>query len=64
LRSYALLQKQNRTVIGDRKPMVVRTLNRSRGRAPFFQIRVPAQSREEAAKLCQQLDVSCIVFKN
>jgi hypothetical protein len=44
--------------------MIVRTINRSRGQAPFFQVRVPAESREEAAKFCQQLRTPCIVFKN
>lgn len=64
LRSYALLQERHRAVIGGKRPMVVRTINRSRGQAPFFQVRVPAQSREEAAKLCQELRTSCVVFKN
>jgi hypothetical protein len=64
LRSYRLLQERNRAVIGAKRPMVVRTVNRSRGQAPFFQIRVPAQSREEAAKLCREMRAPCVVFKN
>jgi hypothetical protein len=64
LRSYALLQERHRGVIGDKRPMVVRTINRSRGQAPFFQVRVPAESREEAAEFCRQLRTPCVVFKN
>jgi hypothetical protein len=64
LRNYALLQERHREVLGDKRPMIVRTINRSRGQAPFFQVRVPAESREQASKLCQQLRTPCIVFKN
>jgi hypothetical protein len=64
LRNYAMLQERYRAVIGDKRALVVRTINRSRGQAPFFQIRIPAETREEAAKLCRDLRTSCVVFKN
>jgi hypothetical protein len=59
-----MLQERYRAVIGDKRALVVRTINRSRGQAPFFQIRIPAETREEAAKLCRDLRTSCVVFKN
>ena len=44
--SYAGIQRRHPAILGDQAPMVVRAVNRSRGPAPVFQIRVPAQSRE------------------
>jgi hypothetical protein len=47
--------------------MVVRAVNRSRGRAALFQIRAPAASRDEAADLCRKLKAAggaCVVFRN
>jgi hypothetical protein len=64
LRSYRLLQDRNRAVLGNKRPLVVRTVNLSRGPAAFFQIRVPAQTREEATKLCRELRAPCVVLKN
>jgi Transglycosylase SLT domain len=64
--SYRRLQQTYRAILGDQPPMVLRSVNRSRGSAALFQIRVPAQSRDEAAKVCGRLQAAggaCIVLK-
>jgi hypothetical protein len=64
--SYAALQERHRGVIGGRPPMVVRSVNRSRGSAPMFHLRVPAKTRDEAETLCGRLKAAggaCIVLK-
>ena len=65
--SYAALQERHPEILGGKAPMVVRAVNRSRGRAALFQIRAPAASRDEAAKLCGDLrraGAACVVFRN
>jgi hypothetical protein len=64
--SYAALQTRHGDLIGAQPPMVVRGVNRSRGNAALYQLRVPAQSREEAGDLCQRLKAAgaaCVVLK-
>ena len=54
-------------IIGAEPPVVVRSVIRGRGRAPLFQIRVPAKSRDDANGICQRLHAAggaCIVFRN
>jgi hypothetical protein len=65
--SYAAMQKRHPAILAGQLPMVVRAVNRSRGRAPLFQIRVPAGTRDDAAALCRKLQAAggaCVVFKN
>ena len=65
--SYAALQRRHPGILAGQLPLVVRTVNRSRGRAPLFQIRVPADSREAASALCRKLQSAggaCVVFRN
>jgi hypothetical protein len=65
--SYAALQDRHPEILGGKAAMVVRAVNRSRGRAALFQIRAPAASRDEAAELCRKLKAAggaCVVFKN
>ncbi len=65
--TYASLQRQYAPIIGARDPIVVRSVMRSRGAAPFFEVRVPAQSRGEADALCARLRAAggaCVVMKN
>lgn len=53
-------------LLGDVRPMVIGTRIRSRGTSPFYRIRLPAESREEANALCDRLRAaqgSCIVLK-
>ena len=64
--SFASVQKRYAAIVGGGPPMVVREFNRSRGNAPMFELRVPAQTREEAGKLCDRLQAAggaCIVLK-
>ena len=47
--------------------MIVRKVNKSRGLAPLFQIRMPAQSQGEAGALCgrlQKAGAACVVMRN
>ena len=47
--------------------MVVRSVNRSRGVAPLFQIRLPADDRVAAEAMCQKLRAkggACVVMRN
>jgi hypothetical protein len=65
--SYSAMQKRYSAILGAGAPMVVRAVNKSRGRAPLFQIRLPAGSREAAAGLCQRLHAAggaCVVIRN
>jgi hypothetical protein len=65
--SYSVLQKRYGAILAGQLPMVVRAVNRSRGWAPLFQIRVPADSRDHANAICQKLHASggaCVVMRN
>jgi hypothetical protein len=67
LASFAALQRRHQAVIGSSPPMVVRSVNRSRGAAPLFQIRLPAASRDAADAMCRKLrgaGGACIVMRN
>lgn len=64
---YANLQQRYESVLADRAPMVVGTRNRSRGAAVFFDVRVPAETKDEASALCAQIKAAgggCIVRKS
>lgn len=64
--SYAALQNRHTDILGGVPPMVVRAVNRSRGNAPMYELRVPAQTREEAGDLCGRLKAAggaCVVLK-
>ena len=65
--SYAALQRQFPKVIGGRPPLILRSVMASRGRAPFYAIRLPANTRDEADALCHDLHAgggACIVTRN
>lgn len=54
-------------VLGEIQPMIIGTRLRARGNAPFFRVRVPAQTREEAQALCGKIRAaggSCLVLKS
>lgn len=42
-------------VIGETRPMIIGRLLRSRGTRPFYQVRLPANSRAEADLLCRRI---------
>jgi hypothetical protein len=67
LASYTALQKRYASVLADKAPLVMSSQIRSRGRAPLYQVRVPAQTQKEADGLCARLHAAggaCVVFKN
>jgi hypothetical protein len=67
LLQFRLVQKRFRSVISGREPMVVRARAPSRGRQPIYAIRIGADSRQAAEKLCARLRSKggyCIVMKN
>ena len=64
--AYAALQKRFPALIGAKAPMVISGRMPGRGRRAFFQVRVPAASREEAEQVCAKLRAaggSCVVLK-
>ena len=65
--SYATCSGNDAQILGGRDPLVLRTVMRSRGTAPFFDVRVPTATREEAEALCTKLKAAggaCVVMKN
>lgn len=67
LAEYAQLQGKYAAVLGGRAPVIVRSRMAGRGSAAWSRVRVGAQSREEAEKLCARLKAaggSCIVLRN
>lgn len=67
LASYAALQRRFPDILGDREPLILRTVMAGRGRAPFTAIRLPADTREAAEALCRDLHKAggaCVVVSN
>ncbi len=61
------MQKDHEKLLGDTSPVAVATCDLSLGTDLFYSIRLPADSREDADKLCTKLKdggVPCIVRKN
>jgi hypothetical protein len=64
--SFATVQRRYPAIVSG-PPMVVRALDRSRGQAPLFQIRLPAPDQTQAADICHRLEAAggaCVVFRN
>jgi len=64
--TYAGLQSRYAEILGGQAPMVVSERSRSRGSAAFHLLRVPADSREAAAEICNRLKAAgaaCLVMK-
>ncbi|MGC2412091.1 MAG: lytic transglycosylase domain-containing protein [Stellaceae bacterium] len=55
LAAFERARRRDAAVIGDLQPMIIGRLLRSRGTRRFYQIRLPAASRQEAATLCDQI---------
>ena len=48
-------------------PFILGTALRSRGFRPFYRVRLPAQSRAEAQKICARLEAAggaCVVLRS
>ncbi len=67
LAAFDRIRGSFRSILEDRAPVVIRKLNRSRGTRPLYNVRIPAQSRDEAAALCSRLleaGGNCVVLAN
>lgn len=67
LSSYQRAQRNLATLIADQQPMIIGTRLRSRGTRAFYRVRVPAQTREAANHLCNQIHSkggSCVVLRS
>jgi hypothetical protein len=67
LADYRKLQARFPSVLGDKKPLVLRTRMAGRGPATWFRIRIAESTRERATQLCAQLESAggkCLVLRN
>jgi Transglycosylase SLT domain/SPOR domain len=67
LMQYARAMIRLRSVVGDHDPNLLRSIFRSRGTRPFYQVRIGADTREEANGLCSQIHKAgqaCLVLRN
>lgn len=67
LSMYARSMKRLGGVIGSRDPSLLKTLLRSRGTRPFYQVRIGTDTREAANGLCSQIrkaGEACLVLRN
>ena len=55
LASFERARQRYAGVIGDLRPMVIGRVLRSRGTRRFYQVRLPAQTRQEAMALCARI---------
>ena len=55
LRSFARESRSYAKLLGDVRPMIIGTLLRSRGNRPFYRVRVPSQTRQEAEAVCSRI---------
>ena len=66
LQSFARTRQLYTSVIGEVRPMIIGTRLRNRGTRAFYRIRIPAQSREAADKLCGRIrgvGGACLVLR-
>jgi len=67
LTRYAEIQRQYRTVLAGHDAMIIRSRLSSSGIAEFYQVRLGAQTRDEADRLCAGLRAAgghCLVLRN
>jgi hypothetical protein len=67
LRAYTRVQHDYYSIIGGKNPFVLGSVVRSRGSRPFYRVRVPAQNRPEAEKICAALESAggaCVVLRS
>lgn len=67
LASYGRALKQLSGVLGEHDPTILSTLLRSRGTRTFYQVRVGADTRPAAEKLCERIrgaGGACLVLRN
>jgi len=67
LADYQQLQKRFSPVLGDKAPLVLRTLRAGPGSASWYLLRVAESTRERANQLCARLEAiggRCLVYRN
>jgi hypothetical protein len=67
LADYRKLQAKFPAVLGERKPLILRSRAAGRGSATWYRVRVAEATREGANKLCAKLEAAgglCIVLRN
>jgi hypothetical protein len=67
LRAYERVRHDYYSIIGGKNPFVLGSVVRSRGTRPFYRVRVPAQNRPEAEKICATLEAAggaCVVLRS
>ena len=67
LAQFARVKGRYPSVLADRDPFVLPERNLSRGRRSLYMVQIGADSRDDAAKLCANLQAAggaCIVQKN
>ena len=64
---YATLEKTYRAILENRDPLIIEGPLRSRGTQTFYQVRVGADTRQDANGLCaalQKAGAACLVLRN
>jgi len=67
LRQYQRAEAEYARILGGVQPMVLAGRLRSRGLRPYYRVRAPAQSRQEAEALCAKLEKvggACVVLRS
>jgi Transglycosylase SLT domain/SPOR domain len=67
LRAYERVRHNYYSIIGGKNPFVLGSVVRSRGFRPFYRVRVPAQNRPEAERICAALEAAggaCVVLRS
>jgi hypothetical protein len=67
LRAYERVRHDYYSIIGGKNPFVLGSVVRSRGTRPFYRVRVPAENRPEAEKICAALEAAggaCVVLRS
>jgi hypothetical protein len=67
LRQYQRASAEYAAILGGVQPMIIGGLLRSRGYRPFYRVRAPAQSRQQAETMCTKLEKvggACVVLRS
>jgi hypothetical protein len=67
MRAFVRVQHNFYSIVGGGNPFVLGSVVRSRGFRPFYRVRLPAQNRPEAEKICARLEAAggaCVVLRS
>ena len=67
LRQYQRASAEYAAILGGIQPMIIGGLLRTRGFRPFYRVRAPAQTRQQAEALCARLEKvggACVVLRS